>query len=175
MIWNGVAVLSILVLPVAILLIRRLGIGSESLPITTEWLNDLADDRYRPMLRLLDGSDFRFVRAQEGFTPAMQTRLRKQRAEVFRGYLNMLDADFRRVCTALKIILIESATDRADLAAELALRQLSFALRMMIIQVRLSFFEWGVCTVDASPLVGMFDGMRLELKTLVPISSPIIA
>ena len=34
-------------------LVSRLGADHQVLPVTTEWLNDLSTDRYRPMLRLL--------------------------------------------------------------------------------------------------------------------------
>ena len=167
----GLAVLSILVLILAVLLVRRLGTGSECLPVTTEWLEDLSDDRYRPMLRLLEESDFRFLRAQKGFTPAMEKRLRGQRVEVFRGYLKMLEGDFKRVCMALRIVMVQSEFDRPDLASVLIHRQLVFACGIVSVEFRLVLFRWGIANVDASGLVKMFDGMRLELKTLVPMTS----
>jgi hypothetical protein len=157
------------------LLVRRLGSSSECLPVTTEWLGDLSDDRYRPMLRLLEESDFRFLRAQKGFTPAMEKRLRGQRVEVFRGYMHMLEADFKRVCMALRMMLVQSECDRPDLASALIHRQFTFACGVMNIEFRLVLFRLGITEVDASGLVGMFDGMRLELKTLVPMTSPLAA
>src|SRR4051812_29743302 len=102
MMLNGVAVLLMLALALAILLVRKVGFGSESLPVTTEWLGDRSDDRYRPMLRLLDEADFRFLRVQKGFNPGMERKLRTQRVKVFRAYLKMLETDFKRVCMALK-------------------------------------------------------------------------
>src|SRR4051794_28756912 len=123
----GVAVLSILALTLAVLVARHFGPGSEILPVTTEWLGDLSDDRYRPMLRLLEESDFRFLRAQEGFRPAMEKTLRAQRAEAFHGYLRMLECDFKRVCLALQIMMVQSESDRPDLASALLHRQLTFA------------------------------------------------
>ena len=173
MILISVAVLFILALAFATLLVRQLGSGSESLPVTTEWLGDFSDDRYRPMLRLLEESDFRFLRTQKDFTPAMEIRLRGQRVEVFRGYLTMLESDFRRVCMALKVMMVESVCDRPDLASALLHRQLNFACGILHVQFRLVLFRWGVAGVDASELVKMFEGMRLELKTLVPMASPI--
>jgi hypothetical protein len=171
----GLTVLSTLVLTLAILLVRRLGTGSECLPVTTEWLEDLSDERFRPMLRLLEESDFRFLRAQKGFTPVMEKRLRGQRVEVFRGYLKMLEGDFKRVCMALRIVMVQSEYDRPDLASVLIHRQLTFACGILSIEFRLVLFHWGIATVDASELVRMFDGMRLELKTLVPMTSPVAA
>ena len=171
----GLAVLSILVLAVAVLLARQVGSGSESLPVTTEWLDDLSDDRYRPMLRLLSEADFRFLRAQKGFTPAMERKLRGQRVEVFRSYLGTLESDFRRVCLGLKLMLVQSERDRADLASALLHRQLTFACGILQIQVRLVLFRWGLASVDATELIHLFDGMRLELKTLVPLGPALAA
>jgi hypothetical protein len=170
-----VAVLSILVLVLAVLLVRQIGSGSESLPVTTEWLGDLSDDRYRPMLRLLDEADFRFLRTQKGFTPAMERKLRCHRVDVFRGYLRTLESDFKRVCLGLKIMMVQSDRDRPDLASELIHRQLTFACAMLHVQFRVYLFRWGLATVDATELIRMFDGMRLELKTLVPMACPVAA
>jgi hypothetical protein len=171
----GVAVLLILILGVAVLLARHIGSASESLPVTTDWLADLSDDRYRPMLRLLDDADFRFLRAQKGFTPAMERKLRCQRVELFRAYLKTLESDFRRVCLGLKVMMVQSECDRPDLASALLHRQLTFACTMFHIQLRLLIFRQGIGTVDARELIRLFDGVRLELKTLVPLASPSVA
>ena len=157
------------------LLARGIGSGSESLPVTTEWLGDLSDARYRPMLRLLDETDIRFLRAQKGFTPALEKKLRAQRVEAFRGYLHMLESDFKRVCLALKVMMVQSDRDRPDLASALIHRQLTFACVLLHVRFRLVLFRWGVSGVDASELIRMFDVMRLELKMLVPSTSPLAA
>jgi len=171
----GAAVLLSLILILVVLLVRQIGSGSESLPVTTEWLDNLSDDRYRPMLRLLDEGDFQFLRAQKNYTPALERRLRAQRVEVFRGYLGTLESDFKRVCLGLKIMLVQSERDRSDLASALMHRQLTFACSMLHIQARLILFSWGLATVDATDLIHMFDGMRLELKNLVPMACPAAA
>ena len=76
-------------------LVSRLGADHQVLPVTTDWLNDLSTDRYRPMLRLLQEADFQFLCSQQGFTPQMASRLRRQRVHAFRGYLDMLRGGFR--------------------------------------------------------------------------------
>ncbi|MCU1233891.1 MAG: hypothetical protein JWP63_1858 [Candidatus Solibacter sp.] len=169
------AVLSVLILTMVVLLVRQIGSGTESLPVTTEWLDDLSDERYRPMVRLLDESDFRFLRAQKGFIPAMERKLRRQRVEVFRSYLGLLESDFKRVCLGLKIVLVQFERDRPDLASALINRQLTFAYCVLQIQARLILFRWGLAAVDASELIRMFDGMRVELKALVPMGLPVAA
>src|ERR1035441_6142951 len=85
-----------------VFLVRRLGSDHQLLPVTTDWLSELSTDRYRPMLRLLDATDFQFLRVQKGFTPEMERRLRRQRVQAFRGYLRLLVADFDRIVAALR-------------------------------------------------------------------------
>ena len=139
-----------------------------SLPVTAEWIEGLSIDRYRPMLRLLDSSDLGFLRAQPGFKPQMETRLRIQRCRLFRDYLRNLEQDFRRISTALKILMVQSAQDRPDLASVLLRNQMTFAYGMMMVQCQLWCYRYGLGTVDIAGLLKLFDGMRLELRTLVP-------
>src|ERR1700722_2420416 len=91
-------------------LVRKVAFGGD-LPVTSEWIEDLSLDRYRPMLRMLDGGDIEFLRSQPGFTPSMATKLRAQRTQIFRGYLKSLETDFVRVCSAIKIIMLQSTQD----------------------------------------------------------------
>ena len=154
-----------------VLLIRRTAFGGGSLPLTAEWIDELSMERYRPMMRLLDGGDIEFLRSQPGFTPKMARKLRQQRCQIFRGYLRCLSSDFRRVCAAVKILMLQSRQDRPDLAGILIHQQVMFALGMTAVQFRLMLYRWGICGVDVSSLVRTFDLMRLELRSLVPAAA----
>ena len=105
-------------------LVRMLSSTDRSLPVTAEWIDDLSTDRYRPMRRLLDSRDIEFVRSQAGFTPRMESRMRAQRCQIYRGYLRCLNMDFQRVCTALKLVLVQSEQDRPDLSSVLLHNQI---------------------------------------------------
>jgi hypothetical protein len=72
-------------------------------------------------------------------------------------------------------VLVQFERDRPDLASALINRQLTFAYCVLQIQARLILFRWGLATVDASELIRMFDGMRVELKALVPMGLPVAA
>ena len=158
-----------------IALIRRLGYSSSTLPVTAEWIEDLSADRYRPMLRLLDAADIDFLRSQPGFTRTMEVTLRAQRCRIFRGYLKCLDNDFSRVCLALKLVMTQSAQDRPDLAAALVQQQVMFASGLLSAHFRLLLYRYGVCSVDCSNLVQMFDAMSGELRNLVPSTLAVCA
>lgn len=169
----GISIAACLTLLIALrLLIRKVAVTGGRLPVTAEWIDELSLERYRPMMRLLDRQDLDFLSSQPGFTPAMATRLRIQRCQIFRGYLRCLSADFGRVCAAIKVLLLQSRHDRPDLAATLVRSQLSFVAGIAIVQVRLVLYRWGICAVDVSSLVATFDSMRVELRTLVPVALP---
>jgi hypothetical protein len=51
-------------------------------------------------------------------------------------------------------------------------QQLLFASGMISVQCRLLLYRWGVCHVDVSGMVRIFDSMRAELCTLVPAAMP---
>jgi hypothetical protein len=140
--------------------------GGQAPPVSMEWLAELSADRYRPMLRILDESDFRFLRAQPGFRHELEKRLRQQRALVLRVYLRMLVEDFRRVCHSLRHVMVAADCDRSRLAAVLMQQQAAFAWGMMLVRFRLLLYGWGLAQVDATRPVGVFDGMRLALTAM---------
>jgi hypothetical protein len=153
------------------LLVRSLQLGSGRLPVTTEWLEALSIERYRPMLRMLDEEDLHFLSRQPGFTPQMAAKFRAQRCRMFKGYLTSMQVDFGRICTALKVLMAQSELDRTDLASALIRNQISFTYRMAAVQVRLTLYRCGFGHVDVTSLMSVFDGMRLELRTLVPVEN----
>jgi hypothetical protein len=175
----SVIVISIVVLAALILatvaVLRKLGSADPSLPVTAEWIDELSTDRYRPMMRLLDSGDIEFLRSQAGFTPKMESKLRAQRCQIFRGYLRCLNMDFKRVSVALKLVLVQSAQDRPDLSAVLVHHQIMFTSGLLSVYFRLFLYRWGICTVDVAHLVQIFDVMRIELRNMVPAAMPVCA
>jgi hypothetical protein len=149
-------------------LIRKIGFGGNGLPVTSEWIDDLSLDRYRPMVRMLDGCDIAFLRSQPGFTPDMAKKLRAQRTQIFRGYLRNLEIDFGRVCAAIKVVMVQSKHDRPELAEVLIREQVTFACTVLSVRARVVLYSIGVSGVEVSQLVKIFDSMRLELRTMVP-------
>ena len=164
-----ISILVVLALLVTLfVMVRRVISAGVELPLDSQWIAELSVDRYRPMLRLLDESDMKFLRSQPGFNSRMEAKLRAQRCLIARGYLRGLETDFRRVCTAVKLLMLQSQSDRPDLASVLMQQQASFALGMAMVNVRLVFYRWGIAGVDVSDLVKRFDAMRVELWSLAP-------
>ena len=85
------------------LLFRRLIAGPKSLPVSVDWINDLSVLRYRPMERLLNGEDFRFLASQSSFDKNLIRKMRAERRKIFRGYLACLSRDFSLVAASLRL------------------------------------------------------------------------
>ena len=158
---------------VVFVLARKLTFTETSLPLTAEWIDELSIERYRPMMHLLDADDMESLRSQPGFTPGRAAQLRLERCQVFRGYLRCLRTDFQRVCSALKLLMLHSRYDRPDLASTLVHQQVMFECGMVVVGFRLFLYRWGLCGVDVTDLIKIFDLMRLELRRLVPAGAAV--
>ena len=156
------------VLAVLVKLLRGMSAAGRNLPVTADWIDEISIERYRPMLRMLDGAELESLRSQPGFTPQAAARLRSQRCRIFRGYLQSLSLDFGRICGALKLLMVQSQQDRPDLAAALIRQQFLFACGVLTVEVRLALYRVGLCGVDVTDLIRIFEHMRLELRILVP-------
>lgn len=133
-----------------------------------EWTPVLCVDRYRPMFRLLDDDDVRFLRSQPGATPAMVKRLRRQRCQVFRGYLRSLERDFALVYEALMLIMVHSQSDRRDLIRTILVSRLKFTIAIYRVRCRLFLYRWDVGHESVANILGLFEGLQLELLALAP-------
>ena len=151
------------------LVIRAVAFCRKDLPVTSEWIGDLSQERYRPMLRLLDAGDWEFLRSQPGFDRAMAVKLRRQRCRIFQGYLQRLQADFGRAVVALKVLILQSHEDRPDLSWALLRHQLMFGWGMVLAHLRLFLYRWGIGSVDVSGLLRIFDAVQNELRSAVPL------
>lgn len=140
-----------------------------------DWLKRFSVERYRPMERLLSEDDFRFLRTQAGYEPAVEKQLRKQRRLVFRSYLRSLGQDFNRLHLALRLVVLHSPQDRPDLAAALIRQRLLFFVGLGMAHCRLTLHTLGVGTVDVRGLVSTLDTMRLDLQSFVTAPQPSVA
>ena len=61
----------------------------------------------------------------------------QERCQVFPGLSAGLETDFQRVCTAVKLLMLQAQLDRPDLASVLLRHQAAFALGVAMVHVRL--------------------------------------
>jgi hypothetical protein len=164
-------IVCLFVLAAALLLIRRFFSIESELPFDVDWIEDLTADRYGPMMRLLDEGDFNYLREQPGYTPQMGARFRAQRSRLFLAYLSWIKADFARLSTALKILTLQSKDDRPDLAAAVLRHRAAFAFGLAAVHVRVVFYQLGLCGVNVRAVLQPIEAMRLDLRSLAPVSA----
>ena len=155
----------------AILAFRKLAAPKEAHPISPAWIDELSVARYQPMHRLLDNADIEDLRSEPGFRPKLAAQVRRERIRIFRIYLKRLNADFASVCMAVKLVLLQSDIDRPDLAATLLRSQFRFAGGLALVYARLALYQIGIGKVEVGGLLRLFDGMRIELRSLTPDSA----
>jgi len=141
-----------------VIAIRKIVSPAVSLPPTLDWLDELSVERYRPMLRLVDDAS----------PSGIAANLRRARYQIFRSHLHVLTVDFHRVCTAVKLLMVQASTDRPDLASTLLRSQVAFAWGIVVVRARLLLYVLGIGTVNIAGLLKLLDGMRLELRGLLP-------
>jgi hypothetical protein len=127
---------------------------------------------YRPMGRLLDEADGKFISSHSGCTRQIKKTFRKQRISIFRAYLRLLSGDFHRVCKAIKLHMVVCKTDRSDLAAVVMKEQFRFAASMICVELTLIVFATGWSGVDVSRLMRSVDAMRERMQSLAMLPEP---
>jgi hypothetical protein len=124
----------------------------------------LTADRYRPMLRLLSQDDLAFI-PPEG---KLQKAFRAKRRELFRGYLRCLTRDYAHLLAAVRAAMVQSGTDRPDLARALTRNRVLFAAAMCKVEFRLALHAAGIGSVDISGLVDALETLRGQVGVLQP-------
>jgi hypothetical protein len=115
------------------------------------------------MFRLLGERDMRFLLSQPGATPGLVRRVRRQRCQIFRGYLRCLERDFRLTCDALTMVMVQSQCERRDILRTVATSRVKFFFGMLRVRYRLLLYRWNVGREPVAQLVRLFEGVQLEL------------
>lgn len=174
----SVLMIALLALAAAVIAVfaflRRISVPSAISDCDPEWIENFTVAKYRPMLRLLDEADYRFLASQPGMTPKAIRRLRAERRSIFRAYLRNLIRDFHKLHMTARMHLIYSAQDRPELASKLVRQRFDFLSAVCAVEVRLALHTIGIGQVDVRALIGSVEAMRLNL-TPVPAFSRSLA
>lgn len=150
---------------------RRLRSASSQREIDWTRIQSFRGESYRPLERLLAPEDYQFLRRQPGYQPALAGKLRRERREIFRGYLRRLENDFRQLHMLARKLVRDQAQDRPDLAMALLKTDVEFRWNLMQIRVRLLLqaanIEVGALRpADAKGLVDAAVWMQAQIRLL---------
>ena len=122
-----VGLLAVLFVPVFAKLFKRCPVQE----ITSEWLETFLVSSYYPMQGLLNDEDFTFLCRQPGFDLSLYRKLRRDRLNIFKQYLNRSIVDFNRLHTAVRTVISVSTHDCSDLAWSLIWLKLRFSFAVL--------------------------------------------
>jgi hypothetical protein len=139
-------------------------------PADADWFRRFRPERYLPMLRLLDSSEFRFLERQPGATRSMIRQLRRRRLVVLHGYLRSMRDDFNRLQALGQALIGAGVADRA-LADALFQSRVEFFRAWWGFQIRIALYKWGVTPAAAGKLVGVLGSLDRALRVPQPVAS----
>lgn len=139
---------------------------------TVEWLQAFSVERYGPMERLLDPSDFQFLKEQGGYRAEIGARLLRDRKRLFLDYLGLLAGDFNQLLRIARVMIVYSADDRSDFARALWRERVAFYMAVCAVRVRVALYPLAWNGLDVSRLVHSLESMRRQVieMGLPPIS-----
>lgn len=112
---------------------------------------------YRPLHRLLDPADFKFLRSR-GVSEQKINKLRTERRKIYRSCLRSLVYDFNVVHQSVNMILVQSRVDRPELATVLAKQKLTFYRNLLIVEFRLAL---NACGLEQMPTIDLFQPLEV--------------
>jgi len=174
--WPAVALFVVLGL-VFVALFRKVGSGSRKSARPADWDNLFSPSRYKPMERLLDPTDYRFLESQPAFNRKMARRVRSNRVNMFRGYARCLARDYSRVSAAVRILMVHAPVDRSALTGLLLKQRLLFSYNMASLEGRLFLHSlgWTAPVVDVRSMVDSLDTLCAQLRAMAPVAQPTLA
>jgi hypothetical protein len=119
---------------------------------------------YRPLERLLDPSEFEFLR-KRGMSGKKLRRFRAQRRKLFRLYLRQVEHDFlmaERLLCALQAL----GADSPLLARELAKQWLVLFRNLLMAELRLALHAIGFHTGPGAALLRPLEMLQAEVRML---------
>ncbi len=164
MVMGGMAILAALLLASVILTLRVL-LGHPASASEPEDPTDVLWKVYPPIQRLLDPADLRYLR-QRGVGEEQIQKLRSERRQIFRLCLRSMVRDFKRTEFAVKLLMVQSAADRPDLAEELARQRFALYRNLIKAQTWLMMHACGFDTVVSLDLLQPLKIMQAQLQQL---------
>jgi len=139
--------------------------------VAAEWLDGFSLESYAPMRRLLDQSDFEFLRKQPGFRPALQKRLYAERRKAFIDYLWLMTGDFNQLLRIGRLILVRSNVDRPEFASAMGRQRNKFYFTVCAIRCKLALAPLGL-RVNGPELLDSLGSMLQQVRELASLETP---
>ncbi|MGD0299291.1 MAG: hypothetical protein ABSE86_19470 [Bryobacteraceae bacterium] len=139
--------------------------------VAADWLDGFSLESYAPMRRLLDQSDFEFLKKQPGYRPALGKRLSAERRQAFIDYLWLMVGDFNQLLKLGRLMLVSSSVDRPEFARALWRQRITFYVSVCTIRCKLALAPLGV-RVEGPELLDSLGEMLRQVTELASLETP---
>lgn len=156
------------------LLLYRGGLRRQTSLPDAAWLHDFSPEKYRPMLRLLDGQDYTWL-ASQGMEKNAINELRAERRKIFGTYLQNIGRDFGKLHSAASALILALPNDEPNLAGRLLTVRVQFQRTMMLVRFNLLLHDLGLGSVDVRQLVSGIEALHQDLRPLLTVRSGVTA
>jgi hypothetical protein len=129
-----------------------------SAPSGGAWDGEFDIDRYRPMERLLAADEASYL-STAGLSHSELKQFRKQRRRLFERYLRNLEADFARLHSAARTLVLDAPEDRPELAAAIIRQQIAFKRTVWTVRLGLRVPGFSGAAAQVGRLLELADGM----------------
>lgn len=134
--------------------------------ISPEWIESFSCASYYPMEGLLNDEDFNFLSRQPGFDLSLYRKLRRDRLNIYKQYLNRLILDFNRLHVTARCLLAQSQKDESKLVAKLAWLRICFSMAVIRAQVSYALSCLGFNCVAAKSVIRHLEEMSYQLSAI---------
>jgi hypothetical protein len=154
---------------VFVALLYRLYVRSEQVSraaegFDPEWFEGFSAFRYLPMRRLLSGTDEAFLQRQKLGAQDSLRAFRAERRELFRMYLQDLQADFNRLSLGAKQAILNATEDQSDHVETLLRLEWQFRKSVWQAHGLLALHACGWTPSDVSGLIDVLQHFEFSLR-----------
>ena len=151
-----------LVLPTLVKLCKKIRIEE----LSPEWLERFSPNSYYPMEGLLNAEDFAFLSRQPGFDLSLYRKLRQERLQIFRQYLDRMIVDFNRLHLTARLAVAHSTEDHSDLLVKLVRLKLRFSAAVLGAEFRYILCRLGVRTLSVRSLIVSLEELSAQVNSI---------
>jgi hypothetical protein len=142
----GVVVIAVAVCGFAVFLLRTslaFFLERQETP-TAEWLRDFNFSRYETLTHLFHPEDYKFLESQPGYTPELSARLRSERLEIAKAFLEQLEHDARLLINFANQSMASADDDAGNFSGFILKREIQFGITLAILRFQLRLMEKGI-------------------------------
>jgi len=130
----------------------------------SEWFENFSAFRYLPMRRLLNGTDEAFLQRQNLGSKQTIRQFRAERRQLFRMYLQDLQADFNRLSLGAKQAILNATEDQSEHVETLLRLEWQFRKSVWRAELNLLFHACGLQPADVSGLIDVVQHFEFSLR-----------